>query len=98
MRKLDLVPLFTFLKTTVFEKNLRFSKLTHDLKNMPKVKFQNQCSFRICYHSLRETFITSNLLFKITTFVNRKVRQLMDLTERLSAPENIEKNQCEMLK
>ena len=62
------------LERAVFEKYLRFAKLAHDFKNMLKAKFQNQGSFRICYHSLTEILITSNLLFVITTFVNTKVR------------------------
>ena len=86
LRKLDLVSLLSFLGRTIFEKDLQFFKLAHDCKNTPEAKFQNQWSFRICYHSFPKTFITDTLLLVITTFVNTKVRHLADMTDSLSAP------------
>ena len=43
------------------------------LKLRQKLKFQNQWSFEICYHSFQKTFITSTLQSEKTTFVNTKV-------------------------
>ena len=83
--KFDFVLLLSFFGRTVFEKDMWFVMLAHDFRNTPRAKFQNQLSFRICYHNLPETFITTTLLSDITTFVNTIVRQLMDLTDPLSA-------------
>ena len=83
LRKLDLVP-YCLPWGAVFEKGLRFDKVSHDFKNTPKGNFQNQWSFRICYHSLPETFITSTLLSEITTFVNTNTS--IDELDGLSIP------------
>ena len=71
--------MLSFLGSTIFEKDLGFVKLAHDFT--PEAKFQDQRSFRICYHSFLETFITGTMLSVITAFVNTKVRQLTDFTD-----------------
>ena len=62
-------------------------KFSHDFKNTPKTKFQFKWSFRICYHNLPNALVISPLLPEITNFLNKKVRQLADLTYSLSTPD-----------
>ena len=52
--------MLSFLGSTIFEKDSGFVKLAHDFT--PEAKFQDQRSFRICYHSFLETFITGTVL------------------------------------
>ena len=42
------------LEGQYLKKDLLFVKLAHNFKTTLKAKFQNQLSFRICYHSLSD--------------------------------------------
>ena len=65
--------MLSFLGRIISKKDLQFVKLAHDFKNMPKAKFQNQWSFRICYYArniYHKHFAVSNHYFceyKITS-------------------------------